>query len=691
MGERHRSRSGTRGSRGFAIALVLLCPLTPAAFADGAGQPGTASDRGDRSVIGYPESFFATMGLDTAYDMVLRVPGYVFDDGSNVRGFAGSVGNVLIDGQRPASKTDDLISILRRIPASDVERIDFIRGGAPGIDMSGKTMVVNVIRKKDRGFKGVAAVGAYKPMGYPFDPQLRLEGSWNDNGRALEGSIFLARYHDGSQSSGPHVILNPAGQVIDFSEMDNRAVSWQYLGTAAYEAPMLGGKLRLNLTLEDQPYRKFNIDNFTVAGRQVELFRQDVADAELGQHYERDLLPAWSLELIGLEHLNKTDTSSLFDTQTDEQSFDQRNRGGELIGRGIAHWRPSAGFTVDTGGEFAYNWVRTNTLFIDNGTAVGLPAANVLVAERRGEAFATAVLRPSDTLAIEAGLRVEASTISSAGDVALSRTLAFPKPRLVVTWTPDAADQLRFRVEREVGQLDFTNFAANAALNATGVTAGNPNLLPQQDWAVEAAYDRHFWADGVVSLTARHLFLHDVVDQVPVFSSSGVFTEPGNIGGGSENDLIASFNLPLDRFGLDQATLRGIGTWRLSEVRDPTTGLQRAISQQQPLAAELHFSQALPSWNLTWGLDSYPGYRVPAFLFDEIDRTYNGIENTVFVEYRPEPTLTLRLQTDLEPVATDLTRQVFAGLRDASPLLFTDLQRRRFGPITFFRLRKTFD
>jgi len=694
MGERCVFRSGARRGGVSAIASVLMGLLASAAFADGAGGP--ASSQVGNSVTSYPEHFFASMGLDTAYDMVQRVPGYVFDDGSNVRGFAGSVGNVLIDGQRPVSKTDDLVSILQRIPVSDVERIDFIRGGAPGIDMLGKTIVVNIIRKKDQGFKGVATMGTFKPLsGVSYDPQAKFEGSWNEDGRIIEASLAAVLGHDGTQADGPHDIFGPNGQLLDSSAMHNSATNPQYLGTAAYEAPTFGGKLRLNLTLEDQPYDLVNIDNFHIAGHQAEFEKQDVDDLELGQHYERNLSPAWNLELIGLEHLNKTDTISLFDTQTDDQSFDQRNRGGELIGRAILHWRPSDHLTVDAGGEFAYNWLQTDTLFTDSAGTIFVPAADVLVSEKRGEIFTTAVLRPWDTLAIEAGIREEASTISSAGDVALSKTLEFPKPRLVVTWTPDAEDQLRVRVEREVGQLNFMDFAANAALNSTGVTAGNPNLLPQQDLAIEAAYDRHFWTDGVVSLTARHLFLQDVVDNVSVFSPSGEFNEPGNIGDGSENDLVASFNLPLDHFGLDHAALHGVGTWRFSGVRDPTTGQLREISLQHPVDAELHFSQGLPQWNLTWGIDTYFGYLVPDFFFNEVDRTYNASSNTLYVDYRPEPSVTLRLEAvvggALGVMDTDPTREVFAGPRNTSPVLFTDVQQRRFGPVMFVRLRKTFD
>jgi len=134
-------------------------------------------------------------------------------------------------------------------------------------------------------------------------------------------------------------------------------------------------------------------------------------------------------------------------------------------------------------------------------------------------------------------------------------------------------------------------------------------------------------------------------------------------------------------------------TW-FSEVRDPTTGQTREISLQHPLDAEIHFSQNLPEWNLTWGVDTYFGYLVPNYLVNEIDRTYNGNNNVLYVDYRPEPSLTLRLETVLcvfGAAATDITRQVYAGPRNTSPLLFTDAQARRFGPVMFIRLRKTFD
>ena len=62
----------------------------------------------------------------------------------------------------------------------------------------------------------------------------------------------------------------------------------------------------------------------------------------------------------------------------------------------------------------------------------------------------------------------------------LGKTLVYPKPRVVLTWSPDMADQFRFRVEEEVSQLDFNDFVAAPALNTGQVYVGNPNLVPQQ-------------------------------------------------------------------------------------------------------------------------------------------------------------------------------------------------------------------
>ncbi|WP_313008776.1 Plug domain-containing protein, partial [Brevundimonas vesicularis] len=105
------------------------------------------ADASQRGVLVFTPDFFAAQRPNTALDMVNRVPGFSIDNGSGARGFEGAVGNVLINNNRPASKNDSGSNVLGRTLANQVERIELIRGGAPGIDMQGYSVVVNVILK----------------------------------------------------------------------------------------------------------------------------------------------------------------------------------------------------------------------------------------------------------------------------------------------------------------------------------------------------------------------------------------------------------------------------------------------------------------------------------------------------------------------------------------------------------------
>ena len=75
----------------------------------------TPTDSGT-GVISYPPSFFVQFRPANAQDMVNRLPGFTFNEGEDVRGFGGAAGNVLIDGERPSSKSVPLDQLLQRIP-----------------------------------------------------------------------------------------------------------------------------------------------------------------------------------------------------------------------------------------------------------------------------------------------------------------------------------------------------------------------------------------------------------------------------------------------------------------------------------------------------------------------------------------------------------------------------------------------
>jgi hypothetical protein len=360
--------------------------------------------------------------------------------------------------------------------------------------------------------------------------------------------------------------------------------------------------------------------------------------------------------------------------------------------------------TVESGLEGDFNFVVSHTRETDQGQPLVVPAANVRVSERRGEAFADATWRPRPTLTLEGGLRVEASNLVSSGDVLSDQTFVFPKPRAVVTWTPDPGHQLQLRLEREVAQLDFNYFTASGTLVA-GEHAGNPTLIPQQDWVIEASYDRRFWGGGDVGVTARRYWIEDAIDYAGVCAPQDLlpgtslcdpaeeFPGPANIGAGEREEVAATLTLPTDKLLLKNGQLILRATWRQSQVIDPATHQPREISGLHPVDSEIHFTQGLPRLKSTWAFDVYPSVRQTEYLFSEVDTQRLGLWVAANFEYKPRPDLSVKFEADnLATHGLEQIRAFYDPFRDVDGGVLSSIDTRspRYGLELTVRVRKTF-
>jgi hypothetical protein len=657
-------------------------------------QPAPAAGQAAAGVTSYPASFFTQFQPNTATDMINNLPGFVFDDGDSVRGFAGAAGNVLIDGVRPTSKSDDLYSILRRIPASQVERIDVIRGAAPGVDMQGKTVMANVIRKKNTGVTGVVNVANdWLPKDGRLLPGLRLEAQNRVGDTSLEGSFVFANFDDDGAGHGPEVETAPDGTRIDKTEDKTRAGGIQTAATGAYTTPAFGGTIRVNGQLFGQTYIYDEVDP-DVASLAIQPIhehdRQNQEQSELGLTYDRSFGPKLSTETLFIQQFQGEDYLTLFSETDDAERFREGHTNGESILRSTATYTYSKALTLEAGGEGDYNFLFSHTTYVVNDALQDLPAADVHVSEARGEVFgkATWIINPKFTL--EAGLRLEGSHIASTGDVVLGKTLVYPKPRAVLTWSPESADQFRFRVEEEVSQLNFNDFVAAPALNTGQVYVGNPNLVPQQALVAEAAYERRFWKSGDINITYRHSELTDVIDRAPVLSPTGDYDNPANIGAGTEDELITAFTVPIERFGVPGALIKGNFTWRTSSVTDPTTDQKRPISGLRPREGNIEFDQDLPKHKLKWGASLNFGWRQPYYRFSEVEVDNLRPIGRLFAEYQLRPNLSLR--GELDNIGEDFRRtlEVYPDLRSTTAQEYTDVRNLWFGPLIHLRIRQAF-
>ncbi|HEX2762102.1 MAG TPA: TonB-dependent receptor plug domain-containing protein, partial [Rhizomicrobium sp.] len=168
-----------------------------------------------RGISTYPAAFFDDSRPATAYDMVSRLPGFSLDTGNSARGFAGTAGNILVDGARPTAKTDDVSSILQRIPARAVDHIEVIRGGAPGIDMQGQTVVANVVRRKDALDQTILTASLTYTGAGQWAPAGGIEYHGQSGVLRYEASLSrTAQVWDDSPGNGYRVVTKPGGTPV---------------------------------------------------------------------------------------------------------------------------------------------------------------------------------------------------------------------------------------------------------------------------------------------------------------------------------------------------------------------------------------------------------------------------------------------------------------------------------------------
>ena len=656
------------------------------------------------NVTSFPASFFAQARPTTAMDMIARLPGFVFDSGAQVRGFGGAAGNVLIDGQRPTTKQDDLEGILRRIPASQVVRIEVIRGAIPGVDMQGKSLIANIVRKGDLTQQTTLfAADDFTPSTGGQLPGFRLDSSQKLGASSLEASIGGSRFRDDGAGSGHETYsfnpaFNPNAPCTPSctERLSARAGGWQDSGSIAYAAPMFGGRFKVNLTGTGTVYSDREGDAGAVAAETSTLndTNRDAA-VELGLNYQHRLGSQTELELIALQQVHQSKDDDTYTANGLVETFNDFNRLSETILRAILRrpFTPTFNLTVD--GEGAYNLQRTGSNYVVGGVVTPVVAGDIRVDEIRLEGGATLAWTASPTLNLEAALRYESSTITSSGDVSAQKTFGYLKPRLAVTWTPVRNDQLRLRLERSVGQLDFNAFVASGQLN-TGLHAGNPALLPQTEDTAELAYQHSFWRAGAVTLTYAHSEIGAVVDRIRGFdpsdptNASAYYDTPGNLGSAQKDEIITDLTLPLDRLGDRGGLFKTTLDWRHIPVVDPVTGKTRPQSEVRPFRGNVHLSQDFTKQRVSMGLDIGLAASQAYYRFNEIDVYKFGTYCSFFAEYKPTENLSLRFEVDNFSNRQVRREYTYFIASRPSPVQSTDLREQYTGPLLHFRVRQVY-
>jgi len=640
----------------------------------------TAQETGDNeNIVLYQPAFFEVYNPITALDMVRQVPGFSIQDGGNARGFGGTAGNVLIDGERPSAKSTSLNEILGRIPVSRVERVELVRGAVSGLDMRGQTRVVNVVLIQGDDNSQTTWSFRATHFGERVVPTGEVIQSFKLAGADI--SLGLQRNGGARRNTQTREFVDAGGTLFEQRNARNQTDfrEWQPHFTLARK---FNNENALNLTGKYwnwtfQRNRTSEIDAVNSGTSSFDRFDFARADNsgegfEIGGDYEFKIGERRSLKFIFLTVTRDRLSDDIFET-FDTGGFANATRvlssegQNESIIRSVFDWEFNPKNSFEFSIEGALNSLDSG-LDIEQDTGTGfqpviLPVANTRVEEQRAEAAASWVAKPRQGWTIESGVRYEISEISQSGDAANARTFQFIKPNLNITWDRNERDQVRLNIVRDVGQLNFSNFATSINVIDDQTNVGNTELRPQTSWTASLSFERKYGEKGVFILNADHNWISDVRDQVPI---NNQFDAPGNIGDGRTWMISAEARIPTDRIGLKDGILTLEGGFGDSTVTDPLTGLTRVQSFRVDDFYRIDFRQELTKWKMAWGFDYFQrSSSQAAFLFDQRIRSQGHGDLDIFVETTRWKGMTIRFSADniFDPT-TQRIRTRFDGPRN---------------------------
>lgn len=618
-------------ARAASWATLAASFAAPALAQQPSAPPTSVTPKTTQGVQTFDAAFFRTYNPVTAADMVSRVPGFEVRDGDDRRGFGATAGNVLINGDRPSSKT--IVSEqLKRIPADMVLRLELISGSASS-EVSGQSQLVNVVLKKAEAkgspttfVLGLRHIQYANRLGWTA--QASRSFALGDN---AEIAIDLQAPNLRGRGEVFEALRNSSGALTSYKRQASQPNNIGLQGAAALKwRPSATDSVNMNLQLAPT----WNTTGTSSvewlpndALKSVLAARSEVEDnytAELGGDWEHRFSPTFSTKLIALitqssarqhDEFYVFTAPSTFTTRTQDRDTD----GGERVGRISNTWRVTGDHTLEFGGEGAFNFRETKLDILTGPTGgtlapVPLAVSNARVEEVRGEAFVSDVWTVNDQLTLETGFTYEASRITQTGDQSKEREFSYPKPRVTATWAMDKSTTIRASLQRDVAQLDFAEFSSTVDFVNAASTQGNPDLVPEQAWKGRIEWDQRFAQRGALTLALFHDEVQDVHDLVDIAGADAY----GNIGDGTRTGLEIKAALPLAFIGLNTAELRFNGLVQETEVTDPKTGEKRSFSigperQGSPSGAPvlnagnkdwafiINFRQELPEMKAAWG------------------------------------------------------------------------------------------
>ena len=368
----------------------------------------------ENNKIIYDQAYFRQYNITNAADAIKRIPGvenlssgnnsYEPGDNNKRRGFGSSGTQILINGERQSSKSNNIIKTLERINADSLIRIEVIRGTEAGLDVRSDGVIVNIIvdgnLSKDSGTWSAAlgyltsgssnwrGIGSWSTKIKKTDIILGFERIGDLNSRKYneftvdqEQSLLYYRLRETIEyQSSNRVNIDLNSKINDKSTIRINTLVWF---NGKENAPQIQEYFSPSDTNNKAFYKKINWDRI-----------EDNDGWEFGGDWEHQINKNHSLKLrvvLTEENEDQNDISFLDDTENSYNNSTETNirKENERIIRLSFNKLIGKNSSLEYGLESAYNKLnRTfNLTYFDNyslATNAGLINTSGLVLESTG-------------------------------------------------------------------------------------------------------------------------------------------------------------------------------------------------------------------------------------------------------------------------------------------------------------------
>lgn len=650
--------------------------LTAALLSSAALLPlsAVAQTAEDQSVITYDKEYFVKFAPSTLLEMLQRVPGVqaILDanrrvggtsrGGQQERGLGSGGDQILINNKRLSGKANNINNVLQRISASQVERVEIVRGASSDLDVQSQGLVVNIIMDESESNSSTFwKVGGRISEGYLFSPDLQVSHN------ASKGNLDYIIGIEAKQ--GQHIehrldeVFTP--ELIKTADTgrntDNVSKYLRFNSNLTYNTES-GNEFRLNGQYEPGNYRK-----------REPRFRQNVNELRQNQNWDEDqtsdkwevggdfsikfnTLGTWrTLFIANRDRIDKTSIfSNVFVTGNVPGFRNTEYRvKKEKILRSSFLKNIFSNQLIEIGAEAAIN--NFDKLFTSEDFDAGVYSISinddVAVKENRYEIFTNHTYNITESAVLQSSLIGEFSKISSVTvpivgeNIERSRNFSFLKPRVDFRYDFTDRDQLRATIERKVSQLDFQNFVASFDVNNDILRLGNTAIVPEKSLNYNLVYEHRLPNDaGALQLELFYRDLTDYIELVDFTQFEDAAGNPipradivpisksGNIPTARSFGVKTTGSLRLGFFGLPNAVISVDYKWEDSNVEDQFSGIDRPFKWLSEHEVSFNFRHDITDIGLSYGFNGRIKSDSSRYEVDEVASTDNGDSYEAFTE-----------------------------------------------------------